>query len=223
MPSSSHAASFNPKQLPVQPDDVANKPVSPDEFACDGVGTAGGRPRALAPHPCTKVGEPPLGQLLQGPGQVDADKLQVLCEVDAGHPQPAWDKRGAAVHGAGCGVSRPRVRPLTHGVMWPTKPCGHRLTWSPPTGSLPHAVIPSLATNPRGHPPMGSLTCEGMRSPVHMMTDSHRHPPKGSPTHRVSNSHGNPPCTQQLKLVTHPHSHPPKRSPTNTVSRPCDQ
>ena len=58
----------------------------------------------------------------------------------------------------------------------------------PPMGSLPHAVIPPLATKPRGHPPMWSLTCEDMRSPVHMMTHSHRHPPMGSPTLRVSNS-----------------------------------
>ena len=185
--------------------------------------TAGGRPRAQVPHPCAKVREPPLGQLLQGPGRVDADKLQVLGEVDAGHPQPAWDKRGAAVHGAGCGVSCPGVRPLTHRVMWPTKPCGQRLTWSPTHRVTTPCSDPPLATKPRGHPPKGSLTCEVMCSPVHMITHSHRHPPMWSPTHRVSNSHGNPPCTQQLKLVTHPHSHPPTQSPTHTVSRPCDQ
>ena len=90
----------------------------------------------------------------------------------------------------------------------------------PPMGSLPHAVIPPLATKPRGHPPMWSLTCEDMRSPVHMMTHSHRHPPMGSPTLWVSNSHGNPPCTQQLKLVPHPHSHPPMRPLTHGVTCP---
>ena len=61
------------KQLPVQPDDVANKLVGPDEVACNGVGTAGGLPQALAPHPCAKVGEPTLEQFLEGPGRVETE------------------------------------------------------------------------------------------------------------------------------------------------------
>ena len=137
-----------PKQLLVKPNDVANKPAGPDEVACNDVGAAGGRPRALGPHPGAQVGEPTQGQLLQGPGRVNEDELQVLREVDAGHEQPAWDKRGASVHGAGS--SRPRVRSLTHGVLWPTTPCGHQLTWSPT-----HVVTP-----PRGHQPTWSPTQE---------------------------------------------------------------
>ena len=53
----------------------------------------------------------------QGPGRVDEEKVQVLHEVDAGHEQPAWDKRSAAVHGASCGVTRLHVQSLTHGDM----------------------------------------------------------------------------------------------------------
>ena len=48
---------------------------------------------------------------------MDEEKVQVLCEVDAGHEQPAWDKRSAAVHGASCGVTRLHVQSLTHGDM----------------------------------------------------------------------------------------------------------
>ena len=165
---------FNPMRSPTNSSAQMKSPA-----------TAGGRPRAQVPHPCAKVREPPLGQLLQGPGWLDADKLQVLCEVYAGHKQPAWDKRGAAVHGAGCWVSCPGMRPLTHGVMWPTKPCGHRLTWSPTHGVTTPCSDPStghqapwapthVVTNLRGH----ALTCP------------HDDPLTPSPAHGVTHSPG---------------------------------
>ena len=91
----------------------------------------------------------PTGSVCPEVGRVDANRLQVLSEVDAGQEQHAWD-RGSAFPGAGCRVSHPRVQSLTHGVMCQpnhvvTNARGHRRTWSLTQG----------VNNLRGH----AVTC----------------------------------------------------------------
>ena len=100
---------------------------------------------------------------------------------------------------------------MTNQTMWsPTHMVHH-----PPTGSLPDVVIPARGHQPTWSPTHGVTNLQVMRSPVHMITPSHHHPPTRPPTQWVRNSHGNPACSQQLKWFTHPHAHPPTRSPTH--------
>ena len=107
----------------------------------------------------------------------------------------------------------------THTV---THPCGQQLRLvthphsHPPMGSAAYGSLSHLATKPRVHPPTESLTCEVMRSPVHMITHSHCHPLTWSPTQGVISSHSHPPMWSETQTV-----HPPTWSPTHVVTCPC--
>lgn len=165
---------------------VTNKPVSPDEVACDGVGTAGGFP-GTGPAPMCKGRRAHTGAVSRGPGRVDAENSRFSVRLMPATNMP--ETEGLMFMVLVVGVSCPRVQSFTRSCGQPSRVVtdsrGH-----PPTGSVPDAVIPPLATNPRGlHPPMGSLTCEVTCSPVHPLHTVTRplgHPLTGSATHMVT-------------------------------------
>lgn len=87
-----------PKQLLVKPNDVANKPAGPDEVACNDVGAAGGRPRALGPHPGAQVSLSRLARACPPPREPSCTP----CGRSAG----SSPSRPPRVRSAGPGTSR---------------------------------------------------------------------------------------------------------------------